>query len=171
MLVEVSLGEALDKLSILEIKKEKITDHSKLSEIQKEFNYLYPLLEPYLCNELYLMLKQINLDIWKFCDDIRIPNLNSKEYIQNCIDIINYNDARFKIKNKINLLFDSSLKEQKSYQPKVISYNVTDINEHVIQEIKRLSLFNDIITISNSNHIDVTPLKIFFQSDKSIKFD
>lgn len=167
MLVEVSLGEVLDKLSILEIKKENITDSNKLSHILKEYNYLFPLLEKFIDNEHYIQLKKVNLNIWNLCEDTRIPNIESKQYINNIIDIVNYNDARFRIKNKLNILFDSNLKEQKSYQTKIVEYELKEINHKIILEIKNLSIFNDKVIIHNINHIDKNLLTVF-QSDPNI---
>ena len=102
----VSLGEAIDKLTILDIKLEKIKDNRRL-DVQKEYDLLYEKLKEYF-NEFYISLKKINLIIWDQMDILRDGNLNDNDYFKLCKECIECNDIRFRIKNKIN--YNSVLK-------------------------------------------------------------
>jgi hypothetical protein len=108
--IPVSFGELIDKLTILEIKKSKITDNEKLKNIQLEFELLNKKYQTKLkdTKELqvfYDALLEVNHKLWKIEDKIRILE-NNKEF----------NDERFAIKNEINKTFDSEIQEQKEYE-------------------------------------------------------
>jgi hypothetical protein len=110
MMIEISNGELIDKYTILEIKEEHITDSSKLYNIKKEKFLIQKELEKmnYL-NEFaseIAELKDINLQLWKIEDDIRIKLARS---------VYTTNDRRFAVKNKINTMSNSNIKEEKSY--------------------------------------------------------
>lgn len=92
----VSLGEALDKLTILHIKLDKIKDN-RLEDVKKEYSLLFETLKIYIENNkfYYDMLKQVNLDIWEMQDDFRS---NKGDNVSLCLKIIEYNDSRFRIK-------------------------------------------------------------------------
>ena len=121
--IEVSLGELIDKLSILEIKLAKIEDKEKKSNIKKEYKLLKneytKVLKTHNNVKKYLeKIKIINLDIWCMEEDIRHLIRQEKfesEYINMAKKIQRTNDYRFEIKNEINKIFNSSLLEQKSY--------------------------------------------------------
>lgn len=115
----ISYGEAYDKLSILEIKLDKIKD-DRLIEVQKEYDIINNVLSKINNNNLnyyFNILKKINLNIWDKQDLFRYTN-NKNLKNDLCIEIISENDRRFRIKNKINNLFNSQLKEQKGYNIK-----------------------------------------------------
>jgi hypothetical protein len=123
MNIEVSHGEIVDKLTILQIKKENITDPIKLDNIVKEYNYLLSVVE----NDLgistespeYLELLSINKELWVIEDDIRDKE-RIKEFDDDFIKLaraVYYtNDVRAKIKKEINLKYSSGFVEEKSYQ-------------------------------------------------------
>ena len=113
--LEVSLGEAFDKLTILYIKQQNISDNRK-NDIIKEYNYLFNELSNYINDYKYLynFLFKINLKIWNLMDIIR-NNIDKETYYILCNETINLNDARFLIKKKINELSNSNFKEQKGY--------------------------------------------------------
>jgi hypothetical protein len=123
MNIEVSHGEIVDKLTILQIKKENITDPSKLDNIVKEYNYLLSIVE----NDLgistespeYLELLLINNELWVIEDDIRDKE-RVKEFDDDFVKLaraVYYtNDVRAKIKKEINLKYSSGFVEEKSYQ-------------------------------------------------------
>jgi sulfur transfer complex TusBCD TusB component (DsrH family) len=123
MNIEVSHGEIVDKLTILQIKKENITDPSKLDNIVKEYDYLLSVVE----NDLgiltespeYLELLSINKELWVIEDDIRDKE-RQKEFDDNFVKLaraVYYtNDVRAKIKKEINLKYSSGFIEEKSYQ-------------------------------------------------------
>ena len=116
-LVECSYGEIIDKLSILQIKLEKVKNHEKKSNIQKEFDILYKY-KNHKVEKFYKELLHINEILWELEDSIRIKS-NKKEFDDEYINISENihitNDKRYEIKNKINLEFNSNLKEEKIY--------------------------------------------------------
>ena len=123
MNIEVSHGEIVDKLTILQIKKENITDPIKLDNIVKEYDYLLSIVE----NDLgistespeYLELLSINKELWVIEDDIRDKE-RVKEFdevfIKLARSVYYTNDVRAKIKKEINLKYSSGFVEEKSYQ-------------------------------------------------------
>ena len=113
----VSLGEGIDKLTILDIKCEKILDKRKI-DVQKEYDILYEKLKIFIeeYNELYCTMKKVNLLIWDQMDILRDGNISDEDYTKLCRECIDSNDIRFRIKNKINLISNSEIKEQKSYK-------------------------------------------------------
>jgi N-acetylglutamate synthase-like GNAT family acetyltransferase len=125
--VPVSFGEAIDKLTILDIKRRLITDHRK-DDVEREFHTLQHHLLPVLDRVAihYQLLKHINQQIWDDQDTFRYSS-HDDEKTRLCKKIIEDNDARFRIKNKINLVLSSVLKEQKGYVPK--RYSILYANE------------------------------------------
>ncbi len=124
ILVPVSPGEMIDKITILEIKREFILDKDKLVNINREFNLLMDIFNSNFSdvqgiNELKNQLKEINLVLWKIEDDIRDCERSNK-FDQIFIDLARSvyitNDKRSKVKMKINLLLNSDLIEEKSYK-------------------------------------------------------
>jgi RimJ/RimL family protein N-acetyltransferase len=116
----VSYGEAFDKLSILEIKLEKIKDNNKKIEVELEYDLIKNKLLSLMNTTIryyYKILKDINLNIWIKQDTFREINIDSEKNIL-CNEIILDNDRRFRVKNKINNYLNSNLKEQKGYQDK-----------------------------------------------------
>ena len=123
IVVEVSVGELLDKISILEIKKEKIKDPEKLRFINNEHEVLK---DQFLKNvksdekvdSLFKFLKEINNKLWVIEDDKRLCEKNSDfgdEFIKLSRDVHFLNDERAKIKLKINNHTGSKIKEIKEY--------------------------------------------------------
>jgi hypothetical protein len=119
LLLPVSIGEGLDKLTILDIKREKITD-SRRADCEKEYSVLYQKLEDY-CRKLswhYKILKEINLIIWNLQDNFHGKDVSEIEAGKICSEILKENDRRFRIKAKINHILSSNLREQKGYAKK-----------------------------------------------------
>ena len=123
ILVEVSVGELLDKISILEIKQEKIKDTEKLKFINEEHSILKDQLDKNVksdqkLNELFETLKKINVKLWIIEDDKRqcekIKDFTEK-FIKLSRDVHFLNDERAKIKLEINNLTGSKIKEIKEY--------------------------------------------------------
>jgi hypothetical protein len=116
--LEVSVGEALDKLSILEIKLSKITDHRK-NDVQREYDALAPtlnaIIEKHQCQSVYQRLKKVNLEIWEKQDLLRNLDTDEETKIKFYMGIEEVNDCRFRVKSEINCLANSKLVEQKSY--------------------------------------------------------
>ncbi|MFN5026375.1 MAG: DUF6165 family protein [Candidatus Fonsibacter sp.] len=121
---EISAGELFDKISILEIKKNKIKDKNKRNIILKELSSLQETASENIQKsksiiKLYKKLKSINLKLWKIEDDIRDcerkNNFESK-FIKLARAVYFTNDERSRIKNKINSLTKSNISEVKSYK-------------------------------------------------------
>jgi hypothetical protein len=167
----VSYGEAIDKLTILDIKMNKINDSRKI-DVEIEYNKINYELKNITksISFYYNVLKIVNLLIWEDQDNFRyISKENEKNKL--CKKIIENNDARFRIKNKINFILNSFLKEQKGYDLKIAYINYDNINKtfkELNALIKYLSIFNDnvIVKCLNSNYFF---LKKYFSYDKSIE--
>ena len=123
ILVEVSVGELLDKISILEIKKEKIKDPEKLKFISNEYNVLKAQLNQNIKSDnkldvLFKSLKEINSKLWVIEDDKRLCEKNSdftEKFIKLSRDVHFLNDDRAKIKLEMNEHTGSTIKEIKEY--------------------------------------------------------
>ena len=123
ILVEVSIGELLDKISILEIKSEKIKDPEKLNFINDEYKILKDQLNTNIKNyseieNLYNSLKEINSKLWVIEDDKRLCEKNSdfgEKFIKLSRDVHFLNDERAKLKLEINNKTSSKIKEIKEY--------------------------------------------------------
>ena len=120
--IEVSVGELIDKITILEIKQDRITDETKLSHINAELDILRATVEEdkiLVPEKLVQELKNINIELWDAEDVIRACEKDGdfSEAFVECarLDAI-LNDKRFLAKNKINECTESLVKEQKSYE-------------------------------------------------------
>jgi hypothetical protein len=165
----VSIGEAIDKLTILDIKLDKISDNRR-NDVKKEYDLLYDKLGGFIekYKGLYLQMKHINLLIWEMMDKLRDGKLDNHSYFIECKRCVEYNDIRFRVKNKINDKSKSSLKEQKGYMVNKIEININDDVDIslVIRPIKYLSLIKDIVLI-NSNNLG---LKKILEEDSNVIF-
>ena len=123
IVVEISAGELLDKISILEIKKEKIKDKEKLKFINNEYTILYNQLDKSVksdskLSDLYQSLKEINSKLWVIEDDKRQCEKDKdfgEKFIKLSRDVHFLNDDRAKIKLEINNYTGSTIKEIKEY--------------------------------------------------------
>ena len=125
MKVEVSNGELLDKLTILELKLTNIADVQKLSNIQKEHDELSPLADQLFdsygeeLKNLYRQLSEINSELWTIEDDIRECERNKdfgSDFVSLALSVYFTNDKSSDVKKDINLLTDSGFVEEKSYE-------------------------------------------------------
>ncbi len=121
--VEVSVGELLDKITILEIKSERIDDAAKLINVNKELAILRqtwaesPLSSTDIADPMD-RLKAVNVEIWEIEDGIRLKEGAAEfdeKFIAFARSVYHRNDVRAAIKKEINLLLDSGLVEEKSY--------------------------------------------------------
>ena len=120
----VSLGEAIDKLSILHIKLTKILDERR-KDVQKEFDLLFENLKNYIEKHKYYyrVLYKINLKLWELQDEFHHKETSKEDGANICRIILIENDRRYRVKSKINTAANSSLREQKGYDlKKVIIY-------------------------------------------------
>ena len=120
MNIEVSIGEIVDKLSILQIKTSFINDEEKLSNVKKEYDYLYDI----VFNEMkieqtdFFDMVSINQKLWRIEDDIRDKERTKTfddEFISLARSVYVTNDERAEIKKRINLKYGSNFIEEKSY--------------------------------------------------------
>ena len=123
ILSEISAGELLDKISILEIKLEKIKDKANQNEINKEYKILKEVQNSNVeitkkLKTLFKEIKEVNLNLWNIEDKLRIFEKN-KDFGQNFIELARHvylnNDKRSKIKSEINKILGSNIKEIKQY--------------------------------------------------------
>jgi len=169
----VSLGEAIDKLTILDIKCNKIQDNRK-KNVENEYNILYEKLKDFIekYNELYNSMKKINIIIWKQMDDLRDNATFDENYMKLCKECIDSNDIRFRIKNKINLISNSLLKEEKSYKINRLFIELNCSEECLylfIEPIKYFSYIYDEIIVNSSKNINLIKEKFYY--DNTIKYN
>ena len=123
ILAEISAGELIDKITILEIKKIKISDKNKLNEIEKELLSLNDIFKQFIPNSssvdsLINNLKSINLKLWDIESEKRLAEKNLEfdaKFIELARSVYKNNDERAKIKLEINNILDSNIKEVKSH--------------------------------------------------------
>ena len=119
--VPISVGELIDKITILEIKKDKLKN-LKLKNILKELSFLRAVLEKnsiFIPDEIYFQLKSINLKLWDIEDKIRIKEKNKEfdnEFIELARSVYLNNDRRSETKKELNIMFNSEIIEEKSYE-------------------------------------------------------
>ena len=120
--IPVSIGELIDKLSILHVKQTKITNEEKLEYVNKEFELLYNMSSEYLSQPeietLYHSLVTVNSKLWDIEDELRVLE-QEKKFTGKFIDVARKvyftNDERFRLKNEINKFTDSEIREVKDY--------------------------------------------------------
>jgi hypothetical protein len=149
MNVKVSIGEAIDKLSILELKLKKISNEQKKLEIKKEINELQD------CNKYkieyafyYKLLMHVNECIWDMTDIVKGMSIDNPEFAKVSNTIFEYNQKRFRIKNWFNLSATSEIREQKSYASthcKIVIQTEDEIYNK-IPEINYLLLEYDLVS-------------------------
>ena len=121
MKIEVTIGEIVDKLSILQIKKDNITDEVKLENINKEYVYLHEIVFSQLkinYNDDYSKLLDVNKSLWIIEDKLRDKERDKSfdnDFIQLARSVYFTNDKRAEIKKEINITYGSLFVEEKSY--------------------------------------------------------
>ena len=124
ILAEISAGELFDKITILEIKKSKISNKEKLNDIEKELFSLKETVNKYIPNQSSISkyindLKEINLKLWDIEDGKRAAEKNKdfgEKFIELARNVYKFNDKRAEIKLSINNSLGSNIKEVKSYE-------------------------------------------------------
>ena len=124
ILAEISAGELIDKITILEIKKIKISNKEKLNDIEKELSSLNNTMKKsvpdhHLIKNLIVKLKEINLKLWDIEDGKRAAekeNNFGEKFVELARNVYKFNDERAKIKLAINNTLGSNIKEVKSYE-------------------------------------------------------
>ena len=122
MKIEVSVGEIVDKLSILLIKKQNISDKSKLDNVFKEYEYLKNIVfeDLKIEEEDFNDMIEINSSLWDIEDNLRNKEKSKtfdEEFVQLARSVYYTNDKRASIKKRINTKYGSNFSEEKSYSP------------------------------------------------------
>ena len=125
----VSVGFVIDEITILQIKKEKLTDKEKLINVMKTYSSRVSILSGFIQNESskrkkilkekFIKLKKVNEKLWEVEDRLRVYEKNKqfdKKFIEDARSVYKLNDKRFKIKRQIDEMFNSDLLEEKSYE-------------------------------------------------------
>ena len=123
ILAEISAGELIDKITILEIKLDKISDKIKINDVSKELLSLQETMQRHFPDQTEISnymknLKKINLRLWDIEDAKRLAEKNSdfgEKFIKLAREVYKFNDERAKVKSLINENFGSNIKEVKSY--------------------------------------------------------
>ena len=118
--IESVIGELIDKITILEIKKKKISNKNDLNSINKEYSVLKKILKKNIkvskqLKNQWNLLKQTNLKIWEMEDQKRLTQKHLEKLSQLAKNVYKFNDRRAEIKQKINKITGSSLREIKKY--------------------------------------------------------
>ena len=122
MKVEISNGELLDKISILEIKKLNMQDLENLANVEKEFLTLNPgVIDIFSKNGkeikvLFLELSKVNRILWELENAVRDKSISDKEFRKSSRMIFKYNEVRNQLKNDINIISGSEFKDTKEYR-------------------------------------------------------
>ena len=162
-LVPVSLGELVDKYTILEIKEKKITDPEKLALIRQEKELLEPHIQTFPHKHYQRFLNEINERIWELSDETR-----ESPTLEKCVELFKHNDRRFRVKNKINQ--SSLLKEQKSYSSKKVLFcghtetGDTLINIGIVRYLS--TLYGEVIVPVKDVNLQMA--KTLYEDDPSI---
>ena len=173
MLIDVSYGEALDKLSILEIKQQFITNVQKANEVKKEYLILIQSVDQYKqqVQFLYQLLKFINQCLWHLTDDMKKLHINEPRFSLISHTIFEHNQYRFRVKNMINhklciLNKQDGLKEQKSYNESCIKFSINEFTffRHIYKIFQASVLYDQVIIYYD--HFDVNSR--FLQHAKNI---
>ena len=164
MLINISIGDVVDKYSILELKLKKINCENKIFEIKKEFDNLKQCSDIISKNDYYYkLLLYVNEEIWDLTEIIKKIDIKNDNFSEISYKIFELNQKRFRIKNIFNLLYVSHIKEQKSYSEiscEIIIENVDTLLKK-IPEINYLSLEYDLIFIKASDECVDICKKIF----------
>jgi len=180
MNIEVSIGEEIDKLNILELKLKKIENENKRTEIKKEIECL-SMCKKYKNEYIfyYNLLLYVNEKIWDMTDIIKTIKLNTDTAF--CFSelsnlIFEYNQKRFRIKNWFNNITKSSIKEQKSYRSTYckILFTENEVIQNRIPEINYLLLEYDFVIVEQDDYSFIKtvfkqPTIIYNDSDEILK--
>lgn len=138
MLIKVSIGEFIDRLSILELKKSKIKNTIKLIEINKEIEEISKNCDKYKKHFYYKVLLHINEQIWEKKDKIKNMNVTDSKFSYIANDIFDLNIKRVRIKNIFNILFNSNIKEE-SYHTKCFCKIIIDNQDTIYNKIPEIN--------------------------------
>lgn len=174
MWIELSEGEALDRLTILEIKRENSSESINRSEVEKElmcYNEINTIKNKYRI--YYNLLYYVNKTIWDKTDEIKMLDVLDETFAKLSFDIFELNQQRFRMKNSINQLENSNYKEQKSYSKKNIVYEHKSSGASSYEDMLCILLYllvtYDTVQIINSDYIDKSRIQLLLPSLKIIE--
>lgn len=148
MLIEISIGEGLDRLSILEIKQKEITDEKKKVHITNEIQSLSELtIHKQTFCYYYKLLLHVNTQIWNHTNTIKSITPTHTEFSMIAHSIFELNQSRFRLKNIMNQLSESHIQEQKSYGATLVEIELNDSDTIDLDMVSTLSLQYDTVTI------------------------
>tara|TARA_B100000902_G_scaffold194232_1_gene185559 strand:+ start:13363 stop:14580 length:1218 start_codon:yes stop_codon:yes gene_type:complete len=173
ILIETSISDALDRLSILDVKLKKITDNDKLEKIKYEKKLLSNKLDNHIdkVNFYYNTLVTINLKIWELLDEAKNNDNIPMKQLQLFKDQEDYNERRFRVKSKIDYILNSTIKEQKGYKHKkamVLGHLGMGDQFYIIGMVRYLSTMYDEVLVICKNNTENNVRQIY-SDDQSIK--
>lgn len=148
MIIEISMGEYLDRLSILEIKQKEIKDAVKRDNVMNELKSLGEY-DTYKSRYTYYynLLLRVNTEIWHHNNTIMKMDHHTLAFAELARVIYDLNNSRFRLKTIVNRLSDSNIQEQKSYGEKQITITLADTDVIDISALTELSLKYDIVHV------------------------
>jgi hypothetical protein len=147
-MVPLSEGEIIDRLSILEIKQKEIQQTERRSEVEKEVQLYESFFHlKYKFQLYYHLISFVNKRIWDLTDNIKKLDTNHPEYAPISAMIFDYNQQRFRIKNIINMIANSSIKEQKSYTSQTGYVNVSTDDTTILYDVIYCLLHYDTVVV------------------------
>lgn len=172
VLLETSIGEAFDKLSILELKLKYITDPQKRECVQLEYDYLSGVVDPATIPFFYKCLVHVNETIWQAQERLRSSTVGSTEYVEDVDLVLRYNDARCRVKEKINANQGGQFREKKSYNSKkLLLFPHQGMGDQLtmVGAVRYLSLFYDEILLV-VRRCYIYSVRQMYSDDRSIDF-
>ena len=148
MLIEISIGEGLDRYSILEIKQKEITDTNKQVHIKNEIQSLSELVvHKQIFHYYYELLLGVNTQIWNHTNTIKSMTPSDTGFATISHSIFELNQSRFRLKNIMNQLSESHIQEQKSYGATQVEITLTDSDPIDLAMLSTLSLQYDTVIV------------------------
>jgi hypothetical protein len=148
MLIEISIGEGLDRYSILEIKQKEITDKRKKVHIANELQSLSELtIHKETFHYYYELLLSINTQIWNHTNTIKSMTPDNTGFSTISHSIFELNQSRFRLKNIMNQLSESNIQEQKSYGATQVEITLTDSDPIDLAMLSNMSLQYDTVVV------------------------
>lgn len=161
MFIEISCGEALDRLSILEIKISEIQDMKKRIEIQKEIDSLSEILPTkQVLLYYYNLLLRVNKKIWDLTNEIKATTKSDARFGDLAHTIFELNQSRFRVKSVLNRISSSRIQEQKSYGLTEVYIRVEpEHTDTILDTLSELSLRYDIVNVDCDESMQTIILK------------
>ena len=173
IIIETSISDALDRLSILHIKSIKITDDNKLQNINYEMELLNNKLKKHISKVVffYNTLININTKIWELLDEAKYQNNHPAKRLELFLEQEDYNERRFRVKSKIDAILESNIKEQKGYKHKkamVLGHLGMGDQFYIVGMIRYLAtIYDEVLVVCKDN--TQNNIKQMYSDDITIK--